>query len=54
MNNDLYDDMASAVENVIACISDFYEKSDFCKKELTYALQLEKDYTGRCTRWIYT
>jgi hypothetical protein len=45
MRNRILKDMAFAVgkaTHVIACVSEFYEKSEFCEKELAYAINLKK------------
>jgi hypothetical protein len=41
----IFEDMAEGIENsscVIACISEFYQKSDYCQKELAYAIKIKK------------
>lgn len=45
MKNQIFSDMAFGIEkssHVIACISEFYEKSRYCEKELSYAISSKK------------
>jgi TPR repeat protein len=45
MKNRIFTDMAFGIEkssHVIACISEFYEKSRYCEKELSYAISSKK------------
>jgi hypothetical protein len=45
IKNKMFRDMALGIEkssHVIACISEFYEKSEYCEKELSYAISSKK------------
>ena len=45
MRGKLFEDMAKGIEkssHIIACVSEFYENSRYCQKELAYAIRIEK------------
>lgn len=45
MKKDIFDDMTFGVDNathIISCISEYYEKSPYCRKELLYAITTAK------------